>query len=50
MIPCVMPANLVRTSDCPFLARLLEPFNPLTSYTVTFGPPLFRESLVTSIT
>jgi hypothetical protein len=50
MIPCVMPANLVRTSGCPFLARLLEPFNPLTSYTVTFGPPLFRESLVTSIT
>jgi hypothetical protein len=50
MIPCVMPASLVDTSSCPFLAPLLEPFNPLTSYTMTFGPPLFRVSLVTSIT
>jgi hypothetical protein len=47
---CVMPASLVDTSNCPFLAPLIEPFSPLTSYTVTFGPPLFRVSLVTSIT
>jgi hypothetical protein len=50
MIPCVMPTSLVGTSHCPFLAPLLESFNPLTSYTLTFGPPLFRVSLVTSIT
>jgi hypothetical protein len=50
MIPCVMPVSLVDTSDRPFLAPLLEPFSSLTSYTVTFGPPLFRVSLVTSIT
>jgi hypothetical protein len=49
MIPCVMPASLVGTSDCPFLAPLLAPFSPLTLYTGTFGPPLFRVSLVTSI-
>jgi hypothetical protein len=42
MIPCVMPVSLVDTSSCPFLAPLLEPFSPLTSYTVTFGPPLFE--------
>jgi hypothetical protein len=36
-----MPASLVGTSNCLFLAPLLEPFSPLTSYTVTFGPPLF---------
>jgi hypothetical protein len=50
MIPYVMPASLVSMSSCPFLAHLLEPFSPLTSYTVTFGPPLFRVSLVTSNT
>jgi hypothetical protein len=50
MIPCVMPASLADTSDCPFLAPLLEPFSHLTSYTVTFGHPLFQVSLVTSIT
>jgi hypothetical protein len=49
MTPCVMPASLVGTFGCPFLAPLLEPFSPLTSYTVTFEPPLFRVSLVTSI-
>jgi hypothetical protein len=42
MIPCGMPASLVGTCGCPFLDPLLEPFNPLTSFTVTFGPPLFR--------
>jgi hypothetical protein len=50
MIPCVMLASLVGTSGFPFLAPLLELFNPLTLYTVTFGPPLFQVSLVTSIT
>jgi hypothetical protein len=50
MIPCVMPASLVGTYGCPFLAPLLELFSPLTLYTVTFGPPLFRVCLVTSIT
>jgi hypothetical protein len=49
MIPCVMHASLVGTPDCPFLAPP-ELSSPLTSYTVTFGPPLFRVSLVTSIT
>jgi hypothetical protein len=38
MIPCVMPGSLVGTSSCPFLAPLLLPFSPLTSYTLTFGP------------
>jgi hypothetical protein len=41
MIPCDMPTSLVDTSDCPFQAPLLEPFDPLMSYTVTSGPPLF---------
>jgi hypothetical protein len=41
MIPCATPVSLVDTSGCPFLAPLLESFNLLTSYTVTFGPPLF---------
>jgi hypothetical protein len=41
MIHYVMLASLVGTSGCPFLALLLEPFNHLTSYTVTLGPPLF---------
>jgi hypothetical protein len=50
MIPCTMPTSLVDTFGCSFLAPLLESFNPLTSYIVTFGPPLFRVSLVTSIT
>jgi hypothetical protein len=50
MIPCVMPASLIDTSDCPFLPPLLEPFSSLTSYTVTFEPLLFQVSLVTSIT
>jgi hypothetical protein len=40
-LPYVMPASFVGTSGCPFLAPLLEPFSPLTSYTVTFGPLLF---------
>jgi hypothetical protein len=31
MIPCVMPANLVSTSGCPFLPPILESFDPLTS-------------------
>jgi hypothetical protein len=50
MIPYVIPASLVGSSGCPLLAPLLKPFSPLTSYTVTFGLPLFRVSLVTSIT
>jgi hypothetical protein len=50
MIPCIMPTSLVGMPGCPFLAPLLEPFSPLTLYTVIFGPPLFRMSLVTSIT
>jgi hypothetical protein len=47
--PRAVPYALA-TADTVFLAHLLEPFNPLTSYIVTFGPPLFRVSLVTSIT
>jgi hypothetical protein len=39
-----MPASLVGTSDCPFLALLLKPFSPLTSYTVTFRPPVLSVS------
>jgi hypothetical protein len=49
MIPCVMPAILIGTFGCPFLAPLPEPFSPLTLYNVTFAPPLFQVSLVTSI-
>jgi hypothetical protein len=41
MIPCAMLTSLVGTSSCPFLAHLLESFSPLTSFTMTFGPPLF---------
>jgi hypothetical protein len=41
MIPFIMPASLVDTFDCPFLASLLKSFDPLTLYTVTSGPPLF---------
>jgi hypothetical protein len=40
-IPCAMPVSLVDTAGCPFLNPLLEPFIPLPSYIVTFGPPLF---------
>jgi hypothetical protein len=40
MIPCATPASLVGMSSCPFLAPLLESFNPLPSYTVTIGSPL----------
>jgi hypothetical protein len=41
MTPCAMPASLVDMSGCPFLAPLLESFDPLTPHTVTSGPPLF---------
>jgi hypothetical protein len=41
MIPCIMSASLVGTSGYPFLAPLLRSFDPLTSYTVTSGPPLY---------
>jgi hypothetical protein len=44
MILYVMPTSLVGTSGCPFLTPLLEPFSPLTSYTVTFGPPVLSVS------
>jgi hypothetical protein len=44
MIPCAMSASLVGTFGCPFLALPLELFDPLTSYTVTFVPLLFRVS------
>jgi hypothetical protein len=50
IIACAMPANLVDTSSYPFLAPLHELFDPLASYIVTFGPPLFWVYLVTSIT
>jgi hypothetical protein len=41
MILCVMSASLVDTSGSPFLAPLLESFNPLISYTVTYEPSMF---------
>jgi hypothetical protein len=40
MISCVMVVSLVGMSGCPFLPPLLGSFDPLTSYTVTSGPPL----------
>jgi hypothetical protein len=41
MIPCAMHASLVGMSGCHVLAPILESFSPLTSFTMTFGPPLF---------
>jgi hypothetical protein len=50
MIPCVMSVSLVGMFGCPFLPPRPEPFDPLTSYIVTSGPPLFWVPPVTSIT
>jgi hypothetical protein len=41
IIPCVIPANLVGMSGCPFLSPLLGSFDHLTLYTVTSRTPLF---------
>jgi hypothetical protein len=50
MIHCVMPARSVDMFGCLFLVPLLGLSDHLTLYTVTFRPPLFSVSVVTSIT
>jgi hypothetical protein len=40
MISCDMTIILVSMVGYPFLGLLLGLFGPLTSYTVTYGPPL----------
>jgi hypothetical protein len=46
----IMYVSSVSMFCCLFLVPLLEMSNPLTSYTVISGSPLFSVSLVTSIT